>query len=335
MAGFFESLVLAFTLAISLAVSLGITVPLTGALVRLRANYNPKALQLDPEGNVDVHTGPIVTSFFGMLQRVYRIEGWAGLYKGLMPTATATLVMTGFAVAAMDSKKLASHGRVDPPDVGVLAAFVYAVFGTLVALPAAVITYRSIVTPYRLPYFRPIYSLRILLTPTERRRPWILYLTPGLVTAQVLQIAYTVVVLHGLRRLLLSADNFSPVKFGIYVAIEMASTAIICPLEVITTKLAIQRNHSTAEYNSVEQEVEDDAVEAPEYAEYSGQEEDVIGLRHEKDPYYGFADCVKRIVDEEGWQALYRAWWVTVLAAVLSALATGATIVQSMDVGNN
>lgn len=132
-------------------------------------------------------------------------------------------------------------------------------------------------TPYRLPYFRPIYSLRILLTPTERRRPWILYLTPGLVTAQVLQIAYTVVVLHGLRRLLLSADNFSPVKFGIYVAVEMASTAIICPLEVITTKLAIQRNHSTAEYNSVEQEVEDDAVEAPEYAEYSGQEEDVIG----------------------------------------------------------
>lgn len=36
MAGFFESLFLAFTLALSLAVSLGITVPLTGALVRLR-----------------------------------------------------------------------------------------------------------------------------------------------------------------------------------------------------------------------------------------------------------------------------------------------------------
>lgn len=38
------------------------------------ANYNPKALQLDPEGNVNVHTGPVVTSFFGMLRRVYRIE---------------------------------------------------------------------------------------------------------------------------------------------------------------------------------------------------------------------------------------------------------------------
>lgn len=38
------------------------------------ANYNPKALQLDPEGNAHVHTGPIVTGFFGMLRRVYRIE---------------------------------------------------------------------------------------------------------------------------------------------------------------------------------------------------------------------------------------------------------------------
>ena len=50
--------------------------------------------------------------------------------------------MTGFAVAALDSKTLARHGRVDPPDVGILAAFVYGVFGTLVALPAAIITYR-------------------------------------------------------------------------------------------------------------------------------------------------------------------------------------------------
>ena len=105
-----------------------------------------------------------------------------------------------------------------------------------------------------------------------------MYLTPGLVTAQVVQIAYAVVILNGLRRLLLPTDkDFSPARFGIYVAIEILSTAIICPLEVITTKLAIQRNHSAAEYNSVEQEVEDDAVEAPEYAEYSGQEEDGMG----------------------------------------------------------
>ncbi len=194
-----------------------------------------------------------------------------------MPTAAASIVLTGFAVAAMDSRRLASHGRVDPPDAGIFATFIYAIFGMLVALPAAIITYRSIVTPYRLPWFSAVYSLRILLTPTERRRPWVLYLTPGLLIAQVFHAAYTVVIIRSIRILLLSNDNFSSIKFGIYVAIEVLSTAITCPLEVMTTKLAIQRNHTTVEYNSVEQEVEDDAVEGHEYAEYSGQEEDVIG----------------------------------------------------------
>ncbi|CDO74453.1 hypothetical protein BN946_scf184979.g8 [Trametes cinnabarina] len=130
------------------------------------------------------------------------------------------------------------------------------------------------------------------------------------------------VVLRSFRILLLR--DFTPFKFGIYLGIEILSVAFTCPLEVMSTKLAIQRNHATTEYNSVEQEVEDDAVEAHEYAEYSNQEEDVIGLRHEKDPYLGFVDCFKRIVDEEGWQTLYRAWWVTMLAAIVSATAAAA-----------
>jgi hypothetical protein len=61
-------------LFISLGIYLGIAVPLNGALVRLRANFNPKSIQLDAEGNVEPHTGPVVTSFFGMLTRVKRIE---------------------------------------------------------------------------------------------------------------------------------------------------------------------------------------------------------------------------------------------------------------------
>lgn len=58
----------------SLALSLAILVPLTGALVRFRAHYNPKGLQLDPEGAVQPHTGPVIATFFAMLVRVYRIE---------------------------------------------------------------------------------------------------------------------------------------------------------------------------------------------------------------------------------------------------------------------
>jgi hypothetical protein len=57
-----------------LAVFIVFTVPLTGALVRLRANYNPKGLQLDPEDGVQPHTGPVITSFFVMLSRVRQLE---------------------------------------------------------------------------------------------------------------------------------------------------------------------------------------------------------------------------------------------------------------------
>ena len=59
---------------IFLSIFLLITVPLTGGLVRLRANYNPKGLQLDPEDGVQPHTGPVITSFFVMLYRVRNLE---------------------------------------------------------------------------------------------------------------------------------------------------------------------------------------------------------------------------------------------------------------------
>ena len=62
------------TVIFTVLAGLLITVPLTSALVRLRANYNPKGLQLDDEGNVEPHTGPVVTSFFSMLVRVKSIE---------------------------------------------------------------------------------------------------------------------------------------------------------------------------------------------------------------------------------------------------------------------
>jgi len=89
-------------------------------------------------------------------------------------------------------------------------------------------------------------------------------------------------------------------------------------LEVIATRLAIQRNHASSEYNSVSQEVEDDGEDT---VEYSGTDEDVIGLRHEGDPYTGLVDCAKRIIDEEGIMTLYRAWWVTLLGGLASAFA--------------
>jgi len=70
MLGVFDFLILLFSLALTLTV----IVPFTGVLVRFRANYNPKSLHLDTEGEVVPHTGPVVTSYIAMFGRVYRIE---------------------------------------------------------------------------------------------------------------------------------------------------------------------------------------------------------------------------------------------------------------------
>jgi len=194
----------------------------------------------------------------------------------------------------------------------------------LVSLPALIITYRSITTPYQLPYFSPLHSLRVLLTPTELRKPWILYLTPGLLATEILYICYVVIGFRALRAMLLpslsqtddsQAQGLSPRSFTIYLGISLFSTAILCPLEVISTRLAVQRNHESAEFNSVAQEEVGDAEDLPEYS----PSEDVIGLRNEKDPYLGLVDCAKRIIDEEGWRALYRGWWLTMVFGVFGA----------------
>ncbi|GLB37464.1 putative mitochondrial carrier (TC 2.A.29) family protein [Lyophyllum shimeji] len=305
----------------TLALSLVIIVPLTGVLVRFRANYNPKALRLDPEGGAQAHTGPVIHSYFGMMARVYKLEGWAGLYKGLMPTLLSTVIVTLFILIFLDAPRT-RHGAYRPPEAGILGTLAYSVGMMLISLPTAILTYRSITTPHKLPYLRLMHSLRILLTPTERRRPWILYLTPGLLPAEVLHIAIVVLGLGPLRRLLvpeLSAKSekgiadISIAKFSTYLIIVILSSAVLTPLEVIATRLAIQRNHASAEYNSVSQEVEGDAEET---VEYSGAEEDVIGLRNEADPYLGLVDCAKRIINEEGWMSLYRACADTVVSVM-------------------
>ena len=159
--------------------------------------------------------------------------------------------------------------------------------------------------------------------------------------AEVAHLATIILFLGPIRRLILPGlskpvpSDVSFGRFAIYFVITCLGVALLTPLEVIATRLAIQRNHASQEYNSVSQEVEGDADET---AEYSGAEEDVIGyavsicfiqmilmmylrLRQENDPYLGLIDCARRIVAEEGLTTLYRAWWVTLLGCVGSSFA--------------
>jgi len=66
----------------------------------------------------------------------------------------------------------------------------------------------------------------------------------------------------------------SPFKLIVYFIVLAISVAVLTPLEVIATRLAIQRNHASAQYNSVSQEVEGDATDD---MEFSATNEDVIG----------------------------------------------------------
>ncbi|KAF8520433.1 mitochondrial carrier [Hysterangium stoloniferum] len=317
------------TLAICLAEI--ITLPFVGVLVRFRANYSPKGLQLDAEGGAQPHAGPVVTSYFAMFKRVLQLEGWKGLYKGLMPSAISTFVVSAFLWAYIGTMVPRGTGRYSAPAGSPLEIFVYSVFITLLGLPVTILINRAITTPYYLPWFNVKYALGRLFTPTELRKPWLLYLTPGLLGAKVMHVGYIVLILRTFRSLLLpsvdkisSGDmergsgmvippDFTPFRIITYLVIAGLSTVILCPLEVITTRLSLQRNHpSSTAFEAVPQEEQE-----PEN-QYAGSE-DVIGLRNEFDPYVGFTDAAKRMVDEEGWRALYRGWWITMFAGLMSA----------------
>ena len=77
--GAVEFLITLITFSVTLVISLGILVPFIGIVVRYRANYNPRALNL---GEEEARVAPRISSLFAMFLRTRRIEGWQGLWKG-------------------------------------------------------------------------------------------------------------------------------------------------------------------------------------------------------------------------------------------------------------
>jgi hypothetical protein len=185
----------------------------------------------------------------------------------------------------------------------------------------------------------------LLFTPYERSRPWVLYLTPGLLLAQLFHILFIAVVSRLVRALLVPAlangledaqrsgksAEISTVGLSIFVLFQaLAGTGILCPLEVMTTRLSIQRNYTPGQA-AEEEAAETQAALATgggftaegEPVEYAGSNEDVLNLRSHsgEEPYKGLRHCYNQILEEEGVSALFRAWWLTMLGAVLSGFA--------------
>ncbi|KAG6896420.1 hypothetical protein C0992_008385 [Termitomyces sp. T32_za158] len=160
------------------------------------------------------------------------------------------------------------------------------------------------------------------MTPAERAKPWILYLTPGLLVAQLLKVSIVAPALTILRPIVLphlprsgkEADSHFILQFSAYVIMTVLATSIVVPLEVIVTRLALQRNHASQTGS------QDNMHETEPLLPVYSAEEEVIGLRDNHDPYASFVDCLKRMVSEEGRATLFRAWWITFIPVFAAGL---------------
>lgn len=145
--------------------------PLQSSLVRLRANYLPRAITLGL-GDEDaerprpsssspsrrssglfsvradpVKIGPVTSGVFGMAKRVVRLEGWRGLYRGAFPgavqmiglTLIGSVLLAPFVAAGSKWKKAAATG-----DIGVIALATYLVIAIFVNLPMSIVSHRYV-----------------------------------------------------------------------------------------------------------------------------------------------------------------------------------------------
>ncbi|KAJ7290750.1 mitochondrial carrier [Mycena rebaudengoi] len=278
-------------LTISLTVWFIISMPFIGVLVRYRANYVPKRVRLDTEDGTANETGSDSNlGYFGMMKRVYRIEGWAGLYKGMMPSIIHNLIATVTTVPVL----LAFRFILPQPSVVYPMGLAISLIPVVLLIPMLIITNRAITTPHKLAFFEPKVALRVLLSQAEREKPLHLYLAPGVALCAVL-LAFVPIAVSILRRLF---------SFHTYPGHPHYYPPHLC------------RRGEPAIVDRVVESVAADTV--PVYST-----EDVMEFRTQQAPYTSLVDCWRTVVREEGRGALFRAWWVTALFVVLPVLFVG------------
>ncbi|KZV91096.1 hypothetical protein EXIGLDRAFT_719718 [Exidia glandulosa HHB12029] len=306
---------------------LTVGVALSGVLTRYRAHYAPIRQPLDIEAKVPT-TAP-VTSYLDVLLRVRRAEGYRGLLRGAVPTTFVTLVwrILPYFLPWHEVQHLFWHALPDG-ELGTLCA---QLTWLAISIPLLVIVNREVTGPYLLNWKAPRTAFASLFSQSERSRPWTLLWTASpLVVAEIIRLSFV----HASDSACLFVEQYAneymrgdPVlkehlerglergpltlPLALIIAQSMAVVAVIkgltailvCPLEVAVVRLSCQRPGSVSEVDPEEQ--------AHKEAISEGTPEPVIRVRDTS--YNGLWDCLSTVRREEGWSALYRAFWVTLL----------------------
>ncbi|KAL1412349.1 hypothetical protein Q8F55_000093 [Vanrija albida] len=323
---------LAATVLVTVPLALLVAMPFIGAIVRLRANYNPKGVSLADD---DPHyAGPQLTGVFATLRRTIAVEGWYGVYKGwavlVLQLAIFSVVATIGVTLFVAFRPLVEHLLSYQLLVWAAAVVVPAVAAFL-SLPLYVLQIRAIVTPYRVP-FAPRRALRLLLSDRERASPFALYAIPGLVSALLVSAVLNSLVRIVLKDVILGPNaHFFPRpneppepvtiaiagwRWALFAALSIGLVFVLVPLDVVFTKLSV-----ASVLPGVDEVLGESTPLVPGSStlRLAGEEDDVVGVRPVSvAAYAGLQDALRRIPEEEGTGALFRAWEWTTVGAVLA-----------------
>ncbi|KAK0485273.1 hypothetical protein IW261DRAFT_1591451 [Armillaria novae-zelandiae] len=259
-------------------------VPFTGVLVRYRASADH------------------APSFWRTAKTEYQKQGTSGLCYGIAPT------LLSVALARLWPYRLPPKFYISPSPSTIGYSLVSALFGTLYYVFVLVLVYRSIAATRRLDLFKPKEYLHRLLSDHERENPWAIYQIPGLLPALVINVFINIKLIRPLHYLIFPVDHPEDMSvaetclgLACILLVTALGTAVFTPLEVITTRLALQRNHGPRPAP-----LEEGGHKVSE----SSPSGDVVIRLHDK-PYLNLLDCAKTIIQEEGWPVLYRGWFIT------------------------
>lgn len=353
--------------------------PVVNALTRLRTNYLPRAVSLDsvledgrgvePE-RTNIFTrwfsrvhkqsgkiGPVVPGLWSMIQRIRRLEGVRGLFKGAIPMCVHMSLTFVFLASRVDFSYLTS-GHLKPSSQShPFLDFLLSLITYLVVFPFELLMRRTMTCPDFVNWLRPRTALRHVLSPEEVLHPWRLYLIPGLIPAvlfrNVILIRLTLLVRHWLvpafdrLKEVAPADPKHDVFEGPTSALYQISVtgmlsfllfmgviACVCTvLDCVLVRLMVQYDRSTtisapASHNHQAQ-VGAEPISA---SEEQLSQEPVLSLRHcfhtedttsnyfgtaQVEPYEGVFDCMQKMYREEGSESLFRGMLYTVLGFAL------------------